>query len=59
MNAVEIAVGQNKNKNKEETPLMAGYMLCMCNTHSIGQDFSSCIHIHSAAGRGGRVGHNK
>jgi hypothetical protein len=37
---------------------MAGYMLWMCNTHSIGQDSSSCIHTHSTAGRGGRVGHD-
>ena len=37
---------------------MAGYMLWMCNTHSIGQDSSSCNHLHSAAGRGRRLGHD-
>ena len=37
---------------------MTGYMLLMCNTHRICQDSSSCIHIHSAAGRGGRLGHD-
>jgi hypothetical protein len=37
---------------------MAGYMLWMYNTLSIGQDSSSCIHIHSTAGRDGRVGHD-
>ena len=37
---------------------MAGYMLWMYNTHSIGQDSSSCTHIHSTAGRSGRVGHD-
>jgi hypothetical protein len=37
---------------------MAGYMLWVYNTHSIAQDSSSCTHIHSAAGRGGRLGHD-
>jgi hypothetical protein len=37
---------------------MAGYMLWMDNTHSVGQGSSICTHIQSAAGRGGRVGHD-